>query len=119
MKYDRTRQNQIEMEVICDANSEEEQASGWFYYLEEKMSFPFKAECIGKSTISPLNVGEKVVVKGVAVSDECEYEMFVEISWSRRDFSVPLVQLSAIDADENTVEAAEDWRYWKTGWKVF
>jgi hypothetical protein len=114
VKNDDTRENRIQMEVICDANSAEEQVSGWLCYLEDKMSFPYKAKCVSKSAISPLNVGEKVVVKNLDISDECEYEMFVEISWSGRDFAVPLVQLKPIDADEDTVEAAEDWRYWKS-----
>ena len=29
------------MEAIVDANGPEEQAMGWYYYLEDKISFPF------------------------------------------------------------------------------
>ena len=37
----------LEMERIVDAKSEE-QAIGWYYYLEEHLRFPFKARCIAE-----------------------------------------------------------------------
>jgi hypothetical protein len=37
---------------------------GWFYYLEERLKFPFKARCKSKREISPLRVGEDVDVMG-------------------------------------------------------
>jgi len=43
--------------------------------------------------------------------------MYVEISWNDRMFSVPLAQLKPIisdeDEDEDTIEAINDWHYWK------
>ena len=42
IKEDKTRENRIEMEIIVDANDEEEQAMGWYYYLEDKGCFPFQ-----------------------------------------------------------------------------
>jgi Calcium binding len=37
----------------------EEQAMGWYYYLEGTMQFPFTARCITHNAISPLMLGRK------------------------------------------------------------
>ena len=36
-----------------DAYGPEEQAMGWYYYLEDKIRFPFKAKCVISKVISP------------------------------------------------------------------
>ena len=36
-KNDNAREERIAMEIIVDANGPEEQAMGWYYYLEEKL----------------------------------------------------------------------------------
>ena len=41
----------------------EEQAMGWYYYLEDKICFPFKAKCISSKVTSPLRKGESVGVQ--------------------------------------------------------
>jgi hypothetical protein len=40
------RENRIREEIIVDAYGPEEQAVGWYYYLEDKIHFPFHAQCI-------------------------------------------------------------------------
>jgi len=52
--------------------------------------------------ISPLQQGEDVEVQGMAPEGEYMKEIFVEINWQGRSFTVPLSQLKAI----------EDWHYW-------
>lgn len=42
------------MEIIVDAYGPEEQALGWYYYLEGTLQFPFTAHCIARRAISPL-----------------------------------------------------------------
>jgi len=49
---------------------------------------------------------------GIAPEEECRHEMFVLIHWKRRQLAVPLMQLEGIQADKNTQQAIEDWRYW-------
>ena len=34
VEYDERREERIEMEIIVDAYNEEEQAMGWYYYLD-------------------------------------------------------------------------------------
>ena len=106
------REKRLYDEIIVDAYDEYERAAGWYYYLDDKITFPFKAKVIKKSGISPLNEGEEVSVLGMADQNECNDKIFVEIEWEGRNFSVPLEQLYPVNADEDTVEAVEDWHYW-------
>ncbi len=48
----------------------------------------------------------------MAPEEECEHEMFVLTPWERRTLAVPLAQLAALHADEQTRQAIEDWQYW-------
>jgi hypothetical protein len=105
-------EDRITMEIVVDAYGAEEQAMGWYYYLEGKLTFPFKAKCIEERAISPLQVGEKVEVVDMAPEDECGREMFVMVEWSGRQFGVPLSQLEGIRVDADTKKALGDWQYW-------
>jgi len=111
---DSEREERIIMEIIVDANGPEEQAMGWYYYLDDKISFPFTAECISVAKRSPLHIGERVSVSGMANEGGWENDMQVEISWNDREFSVPLAQLKPLNTDTNTIEAISDWHYWKS-----
>jgi len=57
-KKDKEREERITMEIVVDANGPEEQALGWYYYLEDKLNFPFTAICNEKRAISPLLTGQ-------------------------------------------------------------
>ena len=109
---DEAREERIHMEIIVDAYGPEEQAIGWYNYLDNTLQFPFSARCIVRRTTSPLEPGEKVEVVGMAPDEECEHDMFVLIRWKRRQLAVPLMQLEGIQVDEETQQAIEDWRYW-------
>jgi hypothetical protein len=77
-KRDVTREDRISMEIVVDAHDEEERAMGWYYYLEDKLNFPFLTRCIKERSTSPLRVGDKVEIVGMAPDNECQHEMFVE-----------------------------------------
>jgi Calcium binding len=112
-KRDEEREQRIAMEIVVDAYGPEEQAMGWYYYLESQLEFPFTALCIAKRAISPLQVQDEVEVIGMAAESECGREMFVTIRWGKEGLAVPLVQLKPISStDEQTVQAVEDWHYW-------
>ena len=112
IEKDEAREHRITMEAIVDTYTEEEQALGWYYYVEGKLHIPFKARCIAKRRISPLKVDEEVEVVGMASEADCMHEIFVEINLFGRTFGVPLSQLKGIDVDSETHEAIEDWHYW-------
>ncbi|SJM90888.1 conserved hypothetical protein [Crenothrix polyspora] len=109
---DEERENRIEMEVIVDAYNEEEQAMGWYYYLDDNITFPFTARCVKERRISPLKMEERVTVIEMASESDCLREMFVQIQWQDRNFGIPLMQLEPIGVDELSEQAITDWHYW-------
>jgi hypothetical protein len=112
-KRNARRERRIEMEILVDAYDAEEQAMGWYNYLEEKLHFPFRATCIAERVISPLRKGDRVEVVGMAPEKECWHEMFVEIPWDGRRLGVPLSQLKpTVRTDRDTQEGVADWHYW-------
>src|SRR6516164_8304834 len=92
-KKDPIREERIHNEVVVDAYGPEEQAMGWYYYLEDKLRFPFQAKCIVAKVVSPLLKGETVEVQGMAPGDACSADMLVLIRWQDRSMAVPLSQL--------------------------
>ena len=106
------REDRIYNEALADANGREEQIMGWYYYLDDKMQFPFQARCIAAKVVSPLRKGETVEVQGMAPEDACGGEMLVLIRWQGRTMAVPLVQLTGVGVQESTAEAIADWHYW-------
>lgn len=111
-KRDEQREDRITMEIIVDAYGPEEQAMGWYYHLDENLQIPFTARCVAETPVSPLRKGEEVEVTGMAPEENCMSEMFVVVNALGRSFGVPLAQLEAPGADEQTQEAIADWHYW-------
>ncbi len=111
-KKDEAREERITMEVVVDAYDSGERAMGWYYYLDDKITFPFTASCIAVNKRTPLGLDEKVEVFGMAGEDYCEHDMLVDVSWNDDILAIPLSQIKPLDADEDTIEAIEDWHYW-------
>jgi hypothetical protein len=112
LRKDPIREDRIQNEAIVDAYGPEEQALGWYYYLENKIRFPFQVQCIVAKAVSPLRKGETVEVQRLASEDACASDMLVLIRWQHRKMAVPLSQLTVLDADQSTAEAIGDWHYW-------
>ena len=112
-KKEPKRERRIQDEIVVDAYGPEEQAMGWYYYLDEHLVFPFHAQCMVERAISPLKKKETVEVISMAPEAECQHEMFVTIKWEGRTFAVPLSQLKVNSkAEAETKEAVGDWHYW-------
>jgi hypothetical protein len=111
-KRDPVREDRIHNEAIVDANGPEEQVMGWYYYLDDKIRFPFQAKCIAAKVVSPLRKGETVEVRAMAPEEACASDMLVLIKWQGRTMAVPLSQLQAIKGSKATHEAISDWHYW-------
>ena len=112
IKKDEIREERIIMEIVVDAYGAEEQAMGWYYYLEDTIKFPFLAKCIARRVISPLKVGDEIEIYALAPEDECSNEIFVMMPWEKDGLAVPLMQLEVIHGIKETEEAVNDWRYW-------
>jgi hypothetical protein len=78
-RHDDDFNTRLEMEIITDAKPDE-LSIGWYSYLDDRLRFPFTARCIAVRLTSPLHVGELVKVGGMSPQDECEHEMFVNMS---------------------------------------
>lgn len=109
---DEDREERIKMEIIVDAYTKEEQATGWHIYLEETMAFPFEARCIDEQEVSPLEEGETVRVVGKPRAEPSLRQQFVTVEWAGRELGVPLSQLEPVDASAGTEQAVSDWHYW-------
>jgi len=106
------REHRIVDEVIVDAYDSIERAMSWYYYLEGKLRMPFAASCIVRRQSSPLKIGERVEVVGMASEDECTSEVLVVVTRSKAKLAVPLGQLKCDSGDEQTCQAVKDWHYW-------
>lgn len=109
---DPEREERIAMEIIADCYGVTEKALGWYYYLQDRLQFPFTARCVARRVTSPLHVGDEVEVTVMAPEEVCEQEMFVMIRWGRDGLAVPLAQIRPVGADGEPVEAIEDCHYW-------
>lgn len=112
MQKDPAREERIAMAIVVDAYSPEEQAMGWYYYLDDKLQFPFEATRIHKRRTASVKADAVVKVIGMAPEEDCEREMLVEIEWDDDVLATPLSQLQPLNADRATQEAVEDWHYW-------
>ena len=110
-RKDPVREDRIHDEAIVDAGPDE-QALSWYYYLENKINFPFQAKCRAAKVISPLKKGATVEVVRMAPDQVCEHDMLVLVRWQGRKMAVPLAQLTPVGVDESTAEAIGDWHYW-------
>ncbi len=57
---DEEREERIHMAIIVDAYGPEEQAIGWYSYLQEHLHFSFVTTCVARHATSPLRVGDEV-----------------------------------------------------------
>lgn len=112
---DEDREHRIDMEVVVDAYDAEERRMGWYYYLDNRLNFPFQAKWSTQRQKS-VGSGSIVSVTGMASEDECDRDMLVEILYKEGtledSFVVPLANLEPLDADDETQEAIADWHYW-------
>jgi hypothetical protein len=78
------REERIHEEILVDTYGPEEQAMGWYYHLENRLSFPFHARCIASKVVSPLKKGEIVEVFRMAPEEASSGDMLVLIRWRDR-----------------------------------
>ena len=105
------RESRIHKEIVVDAYGPEEQARSWYYYLQDKLQFPFQAQCISSVPTSPLRKGESVEIRKMAPEDGCSADMLAMTRCSNRTLAVPLSQLKPIGVGESTSQAIQDWHY--------
>lgn len=118
-RLNRAREKRIGDDIVVDCYTAEECATGWYYHIEGRVSFPFTARCIAPRSVSPLKKGEEVQVVTMAREKDCLAGMFVLVDFAGRRAGVPLAQLQPVKADRATREAVADWHYWLARGYVF
>ena len=112
LEQDDIREERIMMEAVVDAYNEEERAMGWYYYLEDRLNFPFPAKWVSRKKPD----GRKVTVIGMSPEDDCLHDMFVEVIYREGEFedvfSARLSDIQPLDTDSETEEVIGDWHYW-------
>ena len=114
IKNDPDRESRIHNEAIVDCRPEE-LAMGWYYYLQDKISFPFEGKIRKNRSISPFKKDEPVTVLDLEVEDECESEIWVKVQHKDPNLklSIPLETVTPVSVNEETEEAVLDWHYWR------
>ena len=112
---DDIREERIDFEVVVDAYDESERAMGWYYYLEDRLDFPFKAKWISRNKPE----GRQVTVLEMSPEDDCLGDMFVEVLYKEGEleeledvFSARLSEIRPLNVTAATAEAIDDWHYW-------
>ena len=111
-KLIKEREDRILNEIVVDAYDEVERAMGWYYYLQEHLATQFEARVRFEHPTSPLRVGDKVNVLGLAPEEVCEHDMFAVVRWASREFAVSMAQLHPLTSDKLILQAFADWHYW-------
>lgn len=112
---DPIRENRIDYEIVVDAYDEAERAMGWYYYLQDKITFPFLAKWKKKAKKTGAIAEKEVEVLDMASEEDCESNMYVEVAYMGEDddtFTAKLSDIEAINPDPDTKEALADWQYW-------
>lgn len=113
---DDDREQRIAMQVYVDVYEEAESGLSWYYYLENRLQFPFKAHWTKKRDQESFTTDDVVEVIGLPHEDDCEREMLVNIRYREGEledeFAVPLANIVPIEVDADTQEAIADWHYW-------
>lgn len=120
VQQDEAREERITMEIVVDAYTAEEQALGWYYYLEKTLQFPFIATYMMMRHGAAEKEAKSVKVISMADEEECENEIFVEVEWDGDVLPILLEELTFKSRDgeqteemaAKTQEAIEDWHYW-------
>ena len=112
VEQDDIREERIMMEAVVDCYDEYEQAMGWYYYLEDRINFPFKAKWINRHS----SEGRNVTVLSMSPEDDCSHDMFVEVLYREGDmedvFDARLSEIQPLNIDAATEQAIDDWHYW-------
>ena len=94
----------------CDGAPEV--AADWYYYLEERLVFPFRARCGAALFPQPAHRGQDFEVIGLATEDACTNDMRVMMRIHGTKVIVPLVLLEVTEAFGETIEAVAQWKSW-------
>jgi hypothetical protein len=111
--HDADREERIQNEVIVDCNNEAEEMTGWYYYMDDALSFPMK----GLANV-PSSGGKTAQKKVKIVSLDPKSKEgqpirigVVENGGRQVSYISPEYIIRIEEADDN-IEILNDWLYW-------
>lgn len=111
--------HKITYEIIVDCYDDFEVNTGWYYFFEEALEFPFEEEIAIKTRDGKTNF-TKVDVLGIA-TEEDDFDNLREISLevspqkSEIILEVGISKLKNLKGSKAVIEAFEVWSFWKSG----
>ena len=102
IREDSEREDRIEKNALVDTYSADEALSGWYAYLEDTISFPFKIASKNKIIKT---------VSGLCCIEEFDGDFYVWIEIDNDQMMVGIRDLKIIEASQQTVQVIEDWQY--------
>ncbi|MEM6963361.1 MAG: calcium-binding protein [Bacteroidota bacterium] len=112
MRTEEEIQERIENEIIVDAYGEEEVRVGWFTHMQDWLQFPFTAYTEIKKRDGNFELKEVEVLR-MASDENFGKDIMMEVAFNEYIHLTPLMKLSDIEAEEEPLEAIEDWQYWR------
>ena len=115
LRKNKAREERIGMEIIADAYGPEEQSMGWYYYLEEKLQFPFTAKILADLRDRVGTEVAHLIYARLLVSSETKGWRFVEIAQASEDVvgrflrAVPAERLAPIWAPKGEEKEKAKW----------
>jgi hypothetical protein len=83
----------------------------WEEYLTEHLVFPFEAEIDEYQERGPLQMGDRVRVKGISGVDDL-YGIIFCLTKHRRRYDCLLCELKVINEDSPNYQLVHDYRVW-------
>lgn len=112
MRTDEEIQKRIDYEVIVDCYDDMEVRLSWFTHMENWLQFPFSAFTDIKKRDASFK-RKKIDVLEMASDENFGQDIMLEAAYTEYIFLVPMLKLIDIEAEEETLEAIEDWKYWR------
>lgn len=110
--------DKIENEIIVDCYDDQEVSMGWYYFFQDELEFPFKAEV----SLKTRNEGKKLIEIDILkmVDEEQNYEssrLLFEVSLKETELILEIGadKLKNIQGNRSTKEAFEIWNFWNSG----
>lgn len=108
--------NLLRDEILVDCYDRIEQNMSWFYYAEEHLKFPFKADVLLEK-VNGTKETKKMKILRLTTDDSNFHEGFdlkVGIDISGYLIEVPLGNLRKIEDVGRNQEIIDVWKYWHT-----
>ena len=110
--------HKIDYEIIVDCYDEEEIKTGWFYFFNDEIEYPFEAEMEikdrkGNKKMTAIDVIGVESNDGGFGGSEIRFE--VRPKGSEIIMEANISKLKNIKGNKTAKEAFEIWRFWKSG----